>query len=67
MADEQSILAVAQAERRQAEAALDAHYDTCRKDERDCADCRSLAAHAERCARQVALLALAETESEALF
>src|SRR5258708_4111975 len=67
MADAQSILAVAEAEGPHAEAALDAHYDTCDRWEWECADCRPLAAHAERCARQVALLALAETGSEALF
>ena len=67
MADEQSILAVAEAERHQAEAALDAHWDVCGSGRLDCADCRPLAAHAERCARQVALLQLTDTGSEALF
>jgi hypothetical protein len=67
MPDAASVLAAAVAERHQAELALDAHRDACGNGLLDCADCKSLARHAERCARQVALLQLTQAESEALF
>jgi len=70
MADETTILSVAEAERDNAEQRFREHVRKC-KCLRDhgctCDDCRSLARHVARTKQQVALLAAAEMESEALF
>ena len=57
MADNATILRLAEAERHRAELALDAHYDTCPVwPQEDCPECCRLAGLAAHAARQVALL-----------
>ena len=66
MPDEASILRVAEAERDQAERALNAHCLTHRRGSR-CDTCRSLARHFARTQRQVELLTPAGPEMEAMW
>jgi hypothetical protein len=59
------VLSAAQADRDHVAALLAAHKKTCASD--GCETCVSLAAHAGRTERQLALLTPPETETESLF
>jgi hypothetical protein len=62
---ESRVLRIAKDELTRAQDLLNSHIRDCKH--HGCFDCRSLAAHRERCERQVALLAGPDTETEALF